>query len=220
VTQRWMLVAAAGTAIVAGIVDRHDLQAQAQRPSFRGHVSHALLALRLSPRGDRSGLRRAMRRSPTMPSADFCAAVRNPHGSFSPSRDTTQISRGKLERRRRTPAGSTRLAVMELADFAEPGPLVRPDVPDIWLLFVRSRLCSTLPSDGASRRRPCASLALHLHQVGQRTFTSKLSNMLGTPGPVDAKSTRTQVLGKLQNSFPRASTGTLIFIQKGTFLSS
>ncbi len=27
----------------------------------------------------------------------------------------------------------------------------------------------------------CASLPLHLHQVVKRTFTSKLSNMLGTP---------------------------------------
>jgi hypothetical protein len=31
------------------------------------------------------------------------------------------------------------------------------------------------------RRRPCASLALHLHQVEQGTFTPKLSNMFGTP---------------------------------------
>src|ERR1017187_9486295 len=51
----------------------------------------------------------------------------------------------------------------------------------IRFLFIGSRLCSTLLSDPASRRRPCASLSLHLHQVGKRTFTSKLSNMLGTP---------------------------------------
>jgi len=43
-----------------------------------------------------------------------------------------------------------------------------------------SHLCSTLLSDPASRRRPCASLSLHLHQVVKRTSTSKLSNMLGT----------------------------------------
>src|ERR1700687_467374 len=53
---------------------------------------------------------------------------------------------------------------------------------------IGSRVCSTLLSDLASRRRPCASLALHLHQAVKRTFTSKLSNMLGTQkkGP-DAK---------------------------------
>src|SRR5712691_2317759 len=50
----------------------------------------------------------------------------------------------------------------------------------IRFLFIGSRLCSTLLSDLASRRRPCASLSLHLHQVVKRTFTSKLSNMLGT----------------------------------------
>src|SRR5262249_53958859 len=38
----------------------------------------------------------------------------------------------------------------------------------------------TLLSDAASRRRPCASLALHLHQLVQGTCTPKLSNMLGT----------------------------------------
>ncbi len=65
-------------------------------------------------------------------------------------------------------------------DFAIRCPLVRPRMPLIRFLFVRSRLCSTLPPDPASRRRPCASLALRLHQTVQRTFTSKLSNMPGT----------------------------------------
>jgi hypothetical protein len=65
-------------------------------------------------------------------------------------------------------------------DFAVSRPLVRPGLPPIRFLFVRSRLCSTLPSDPASQRRPCASLALHLHQVVQGTCTPKLSNMLGT----------------------------------------
>src|SRR5271165_5262506 len=50
-------------------------------------------------------------------------------------------------------------------------------------LFIGSRLCSTLLSDPVSRRRPCASLSLLLHQDGKRTFTSKLSNMLGTRKP-------------------------------------
>ena len=50
-------------------------------------------------------------------------------------------------------------------DFAVSRPLVRPGLPDIRFLFVRSRFCSTLPSDAASRRRPCALLTLHLHQV-------------------------------------------------------
>src|SRR5512135_2439526 len=65
-------------------------------------------------------------------------------------------------------------------DFAVSCPLVRPGLPHIRFLFVRSRLRSTLPSDPASRRRPCASLALHLHQAVQGTCTPRLSNMLGT----------------------------------------
>ena len=65
-------------------------------------------------------------------------------------------------------------------DFAVSSPLVRPGLPDIRFLFVRSRFCSTLLSDATSRRRPCASLTLHLHQVVQGTCSPKLSNMLGT----------------------------------------
>src|SRR5436309_3823462 len=65
-------------------------------------------------------------------------------------------------------------------DFATSCPLVRPALPRIRFLFVGSRLCSTLPSDGPSRFRPCASLVLHLHQVAQGTFTPKLSDMSDT----------------------------------------
>ena len=65
-------------------------------------------------------------------------------------------------------------------DFATSCPLVRPVLPRIQLLFVRSRFRSTLPSDGPSRFRPCASLVLHLHQVAQGTFTPRLPDMPGT----------------------------------------
>src|SRR4051794_20675586 len=65
-------------------------------------------------------------------------------------------------------------------DFATSCPLVRPALPRIRFLFVGSRLCSTLPSDGPSRFRPCVLLVLHLHQVAQGTFTPKLSDMSDT----------------------------------------
>src|SRR5918995_4996149 len=69
-------------------------------------------------------------------------------------------------------------------DFATGCPLVRPYLPQIRFLFVGSRFRSTLPSDGPSRFRPCASLVLHLHQVVQGTFTPKLLGMPSTqPGP-------------------------------------
>src|SRR2546429_9296023 len=53
-------------------------------------------------------------------------------------------------------------------------------LPHIQFLFIGSRLCSTLLSDLASRLGPCALLSLHLHLVGKRTCTSKLSIILGT----------------------------------------
>src|SRR4051812_9770707 len=65
-------------------------------------------------------------------------------------------------------------------DFATSCPLVRPCLPRIRLLFVGSRFRSTLPSDGPSQFRPCASLVLHLHQVTQGTFTPRLPDMPGT----------------------------------------
>src|SRR6516162_9308563 len=50
---------------------------------------------------------------PTMPSADFCAAVGSPLGfPSSETRNTTQTSPGKSDRLRRTPAGSTATALM------------------------------------------------------------------------------------------------------------
>src|SRR5512144_1404632 len=68
-------------------------------------------------------------------------------------------------------------------DFAIHRSLVQAVLPRIRFLFIESWLCSTLPSDPASRRRTCVSLALHLHQVVQGTCTPKLSNMLGTRLP-------------------------------------
>ena len=98
--------------------------------------------------------------------------------------------RGRLGTRRRPPEVSSTAfpahppdvhprPLMD-GDFAVTCPLVRPGLPRIRFLSVRSRFWSTLLSDAASRRRPCASLALHLHQVVQGTCTPKLSNMLGT----------------------------------------
>src|SRR4051794_1254615 len=101
-----------------------------------------------------------------MPSADSCAPVRSPCGSLSSTIGT----------RRRPPQVSSIAFTAHLPDlqpwplmdmdFAISCPLVRTGLPHIRFLFVRSRFCSTLPSDDISRWRPCASLTLHLHQVG------------------------------------------------------
>ena len=58
--------------------------------------------------------------------------------------------------------------------------LARHRRPPIQFLSIASRVCSALLSDLALRPGPSASLSLHLHQAVKRTFTSKLSNMLGT----------------------------------------
>src|SRR5215469_7745594 len=63
------------------------------------------------------------------------------------------------------------------------GLFARHPRPPLRFLFIGSHLCSTLLSGPASRRvgfYPGASLSLHLHHVVNRTFTSQLSNMVGT----------------------------------------
>ena len=138
-------------------------------------------------------LDRAGRRVPsTVPSADFCVPFRSSHDSLSPVHGTERRSPG-------VSLTAVTAALPDLqpwplmdVDFAISRPLVRPRMPRIRFLFVRSQLCFTLPPDPASRRRPCASLALRLHQAVQRTCTSKLSNMPGTRlnrYAVDAEST-------------------------------
>src|SRR6266481_9679504 len=64
--------------------------------------------------------------------------------------------------------------------FAITCPLARHRRPQIQFLSIGSRVCSALLSDLASRLSPCASLSLRLHQAVKRTFTSKLSTLLGT----------------------------------------
>jgi hypothetical protein len=120
-------------------------------------------------------------RCPTMPAADSCTVVNDPCEPFSPESRTPgrppEVS---------TTAFTTRLPdlpprALMVMDFAIISSLVRPGRPHIWFLFVRSWFCYTHPSDPASRRRPCVSLALHHHQVGQGTCTPKLLRMLSAP---------------------------------------
>src|SRR6202011_3623744 len=64
------------------------------------------------------------------------------------------------------------------------------------------RFFQTAPRDG----RPCASLALCLTGPGQRTFTSQLSNMLGTHAGMEITERFPHPLGNLaQNArFPHS----------------
>ena len=116
-----------------------------------------------------------------MPSADFCCEIKAPCDTFSHDSVTRSRSPEVISTAFRTqPPVLQPVPLMDM-DFAIIGPLVRHRMPRIRFLYIGSYVCSTLLSDPASRRRPCASLSLHLHQVVKKTFTFKLSNMLGTP---------------------------------------
>jgi hypothetical protein len=88
-----------------------------------------------------------------------------------------QISRDKFDRFPRATTEFT-LCVLDRYGLRDHWPARPTLTPQIRFLYIGSRFCSTLPSDPASRRRPCASLSLHLYQVVKRTCTSQL---LGVP---------------------------------------
>jgi hypothetical protein len=117
----------------------------------------------------------------TMPSADFCCEIKAPCGTFSHDSATHSRSPEVSSTAFRTqPPDLQPVPLMDM-DFVVICQLVRHRMPLIRFLYIGSYVCSTLLSDPASRRRPCASLSLHLHQVVKGTFTPELSNMLGTP---------------------------------------
>jgi hypothetical protein len=115
-----------------------------------------------------------------MPSADFCCEIKTPFDAFSHEFVTHSRSPEVSSTAFRTQPPNLQPAPLMDMDFAVSCQLVRHRMPLIRFLYIGSYVCSTLLSDPASRRRPCASLSLHLHQVVKRTFTFELSNMLGT----------------------------------------
>src|ERR1700681_4038663 len=100
-----------------------------------------------------------------------------------------QISRDKFDRFPRATTEFT-LCVLDRYGLRDHWPARPTLTPPIRFLYIGSRFCSTLPSDPTSRRRPCASLSLHLYQVVKRTCTSQLSNMLGVPKQKRAQTSR------------------------------
>src|SRR6516165_6304688 len=107
-----------------------------------------------SPLSGECPARADRRLRPTLPSADSCATIGEPHDSFSPSATDVGSGHGAgLPRSVRPPSPHTRRIYNHRPlmdeDFAVSRPLVRPGRPHIRFLFVRSRLCSALPSDPA-----------------------------------------------------------------------
>src|SRR5215471_18982590 len=94
-------------------------------------------------------------------------------------RDLQRISRGKLDRLLRTTTEFT-LCALDRYGLRDHLPARPTLTPLIRFLYIGSHICSTLPSEPVLRRRPCASISLHPYQVVKRTYTFKLSNMLGT----------------------------------------
>ena len=119
---------------------------------------------------------------PTMPSADFCGAVREDCSALSPCQDTPQISRGKLSYRRCIDAG-----------FIKHSPIVdgglhwsRARSPRLYHTSYPVRVPRPAPSFHASFRPhltvtplrfPCPSAP---RTPGQETFTPKHDSMHGT----------------------------------------
>jgi len=102
---------------------------------------------------------RAFIRSRTnMPSADFCCEIRAPCGALSHDSATHSRSPEVSSTAFRTqPPDLQPVPLMDMG-FAVIGQLARHRMPQIRFLYIGSYVCSTLLSDPASRRRPCASL--------------------------------------------------------------
>ena len=117
---------------------------------------------------------------PTMPSADFCRAIGVPHDTLSHESVThgrsPEVSLATFDAR---PPDLQPHRLMDM-DFVVGGPLVPLRLPRYPVFVHQAASSLSLLSDDASRRRPCESLALHLHQVGRETFTPKRPSMLGT----------------------------------------
>ena len=102
-------------------------------------------------------------RPPNMPSADFCTAVTPDCSGVSCSLNTVQTSRGKTLNFPRVDAQfikRTPIADGGLNGHVPTGP--EYVTPHIGFLFVAPRFCVGLPSDPASRQRPCPFANLRL----------------------------------------------------------
>src|ERR1700688_2564078 len=102
-----------------------------------------------------------------------------PRSILSRRSDTGQTSWGKLSRLPRTVAEST-LRIFDgygLRGTLPARPTLAPCIRFCPSTHAFARCFLQTPPRGGS---PCTLLALHLHQVGQKTFTSKLLSMPST----------------------------------------
>ena len=130
----------------------------------------------------RSRFRPSVRVAPTMPSADFCRALRASSPALSRccfrNHDTWQISRGKTQILPRIDAGFTKCTLVGVTSHAVDRGLrghvpARPEciTPHIRFLFIALRFRLELPPHPASRRRTCPLASLRLYKPGTGTCT-------------------------------------------------
>jgi hypothetical protein len=115
-----------------------------------------------------------------MPSADFCAGFSEPYGPLSPDFEAaTQISWGKFNCFRRTPAGYT---AMVLDGYGlRDGQPTRPTITASYPVPVCQAAASLHASSGPRlAATPLRFTSLHHHQVGRGLSPHELLNMPST----------------------------------------
>jgi hypothetical protein len=111
---------------------------------------------------------------PTLPSADFSHRVRVDYSSLSHHDGPWETSRGKTQSFPRVDAGCIKYAPIADGGLCGHGPArPRHTTPHIRFLFVAPRVWMGLPSDPASRRRPCPSPSLRLRGHLARGLTPR-----------------------------------------------
>ena len=94
----------------------------------------------------------------SMPSADFCCEIKAPCDAFSHDFATHSRSPEVSSTAFRTQPPNLQPAPLIDMGFAVIGQIAQRRMPQIRFLYIGWKVCSTLLSDPASRRRPCASL--------------------------------------------------------------
>ena len=98
-----------------------------------------------------------------------------------------------------------RAALLTEMAFAKPGSLGQCSSPHIRFLFIGPRLCSPLPSDDASRRRPCGSLTFTSVRLVE-DFHLPLLDMHGVPGGAGLRPALLRVTRSVQIARSRSRT--------------
>src|SRR5262249_2344783 len=115
-----------------------------------------------------------------LPSADFCVGLSEPYGPLSPDFEAaTQISWGKFNCFRSTPAGYTAM-VLDAYGLRDGQP-TRPGTAASYLVPVRQAAASPHGSSGSRlAATPLRFTFLHHHQVGRRLSPHELLSMPST----------------------------------------